>query len=151
MSSQPSYWTLDGAIDTLVTGLNARAGLAGVQISDEWPGDAEQELESIWVGDADSSEEVAGMKAGPIDNTENYTIYLWVDVKTPGKRTKAARDRCTVLVGEVMRHIAENKRLDTGGNKVVMARIGGWRYRPYVQDDGRAVACRIAVRVTGRR
>jgi hypothetical protein len=151
MSTEASYWSLDGVIDTLVADLSSRPNLADVQVVDSWPGDDQQQSSCIWIGDATSTESVEGMKAGPINNTEDYTLHVWCDVFLPGKTTTDARNRCTVLAGEVMRYIAESKRINVAEGKSNSARIARWQYRPYVWKDGRGVACRIDVRVTGRR
>jgi hypothetical protein len=146
-----SYWTLDGFIDAFVAALRARAGLAGKQIEDSWPGE-EAEQQTIWIEDASSTEEVAGMRAGPIKNNEVYTVGVICDVYVEGGTTKAARDLLTPLVGEVMREVAESKRGYTTSNGAICgARISGWKYRPYVQKEGRGVACRVEVKVSGRR
>ena len=150
MSTQPSYWSVDGAIDSLVAALKLRPNLAGIQVEDDWPGQTQQD-EAIWIGDAISTDEVAGMKTGPINNTEDYTLYVWVDVFVGGGTAKQARDRVTVLAGEVMREVAEKKRLAVSENKIVMARVAGWQKKSYVMREGRGCSARISIRITGRR
>lgn len=145
-----SYWSLDGAIDALVAGLKARSGLSGIQVSDCWPGEL-QEAKSVWVDDANSSDEIAGMRSGPAKSNESYSIFVVCDAYVEGGTAKNARDALTTLVGEVMREIAEKKRLTTADNKVLSARVAGWKFRPYVLKEGRGCAAKVEIRILGRR
>lgn len=147
-----SYWTLDDAINGLVDALRQRPYIVQneIQVSDSWPGELAFQR-TIWVNDARSDEEVSGMRAGPIKNNEVYSIYVVCDSFKEGGSTKEARADITPLVGEVEREIAEKKRIEVPGDRVLAARVAGWRYDPYVMAEGRGVACQIEIKVTGRR
>lgn len=148
-----SYWSLEDAVNGLVDALRARSYIAAsedVQVEPGWPGET-QTLRSIWFDEARDSDVVAGMRAGPIKNNEDYTLWWVCDSFSEGGSITEAMAGLTPLVGEFMREIAEKKRIDTPGNKVLAARIAGWRYRQYALRTGRGVACRLEVRITGRR
>lgn len=147
-----SYWSLDDAINGFVTAMRARTYIDqnDIQVEDSWPGELSFQR-TIWVDEAKSVEEVAGMRAGTIKMNENYSIFVVCDSYKEGGSTVVARAAITPLVGEVLAEIAEKKRIDTPGNKVLAARVAGWRYDPYVLAEGRGVACKIEIKVTGRR
>lgn len=147
-----SYWSLDDAINGLVAALRARPYIVqnDIQVEDGWPGELAYQR-TIWIDEARSDEQVAGMRAGAIKMNENYSLYVVVDSYKEGGSTAEARADITPLVGEVLREIAERKRIEAPGDKVLAARIAGWRYDPYVMTDGRGVACKIEIKITGRR
>jgi len=147
-----SYWSLDDAIIGFVSAMRERPYIVQneIQVEDSWPGELAFHR-TIWVDDARSDEQVAGMRAGAIKMNENYSFYVVCDSFKEGGSTAEARADITPLVGEVLREIAEEKRIDTPGDKVLAARVAGWRYDPYVMQDGRGVACKIEIRITGRR
>jgi hypothetical protein len=147
-----SYWSLDDAINGFVAAMRARPYIVqnSVQVEDSWPGELAHQR-TIWVDEAKSIEEVAGMRAGPIKYNEVYSLFVVCDSYKEGGATSVARAEITPLVGEVLREIAETKRIETPDNKVLAARVAGWRYDPYVLKDGRGVACKIEIKVTGRR
>jgi len=147
-----SYWSLDDAINGFVAAMRARTWIDqnNIQVEDAWPGELAFQR-TIWVDEARSVEEVAGMRAGAIKMNENYSLYVVCDSYKEGGSTAEARARITPLVGEVLREIAEKKRIDTPGSNVLAARVAGWRYDPYVLTEGRGVACKIEIKVTGRR
>lgn len=144
------YWSLDDFINAFIAGLRLRPNLAEIQIEDTWPGDAQQQT-SIWVDDASCFQEDPRMRADPARYSEVYSVYTICDVYKEGGTTREARAELTTLVGEVMAFISESKRVEVANNQVVMARLAGWKYRPYVLKDGRGVACRIETKVSGRR
>ena len=147
-----SYWSLDDAINGFVAAMRARSYIDqnSVQVEDSWPGELSFQR-TIWIDEAKSIEEVAGMRAGPIKYNEVYSLFVVCDSFKEGGSTAEARADITPLVGEVLREIAEKKRIETTGNKVLAARVAGWRYDPYVLTEGRGVACKIEIKVTGRR
>lgn len=146
-----SYWSLDDAINGLVAALRQRPWIVQneVQVEDAWPGELSHQR-TIWVDGARSDENVAGMRAGTIKMNEVYSLYVVCDSYKEGGSTQEARADITPLVGEVQAEIAEKKRIETV-NKVLAARVAGWRYDPYVLKDGRGVACNIEIKITGRR
>jgi hypothetical protein len=145
------YWSLPQAIDGLLAALRERPYVVQneIQVSDGWAGE-EQKQRSIWIDDARGMDEIAGMRAGGIRNNEVYSIHVVCDSFIEGGTTREAREALDPLVGEVMALMAETKRIETT-NKVLAARVASWRYDPYYFAEGRGVACKIEIKVSGRR
>ncbi len=148
-----SYWSLDDAINGFLEAMRARPYVVQneIRVEDGWPGELSFQR-TIWVDGARSDEEVAGMRAGAIKMNEKYSLYVVCDSFKGGGSTTEARTEITPLVGEVLREIAEKKRIVTADpQKVLAARVAGWRYDPYILAEGRGVAANIEIKITGRR
>lgn len=147
-----SYWSLDDAINGFIAAMRARPYIVQneIQVEDSWPGELSFQR-TIWIDSARSDEEVAGMRSGPIKMNEVYSLFVVCDSFKGGGSTTEARAEITPLVGEVLREIAERKRIEVPDNKVLAARVAGWRYDPYILKEGRGVACNIEIKISGRR
>lgn len=147
-----SYWSLDEAILGFLEAMRARPYIIQneIQVEYAWPGELSHRR-TIWIESARSDEEVTGMRSGPIKMNEVYSLFVVCDSYKEGGSTEEAMADLTPLAGEVFREIAEKKRIETPSNKVLAARVAGYRVDPYVMKDGRGVACNIEIKISGRR
>ena len=147
------YWSLPDVITGFVAAMRERPLVIseGIQVEEFWPGEELQQEKSIWVDEGRGTDEVAGMRQGPIRNNEVYDLYVVCDAFAEGGDGAAAMAALKPLVGEVMAELAEKKRVETPDNKVLAARVAGWRYRQYAWRNGRGAACRVNLKLSGRR
>lgn len=144
------YSTIFDFIEASVEELKARPGLTGVQVTEDWPGN-EQEEDCIWFWDAYSVDNVEGMRAGTIGMNEVYTVKVVIDVKRDGEGPEVVRARLRVLHGEVLAWLAEGKRFEVLPGKWVTARSSGFKFEPYRLKMGRGAYVRIDIKVSGQR
>lgn len=134
----------------LVTLLAARAGLAGVQVSDGYSGDDETQAETIFTGDARSvGELVAGLKAGRTYYQETAEVDVVILVKVPGGSPRDAKARAQVLCKEVAACVADNRTLGgvVGLNWAVAT---SWDLRTAYGDAGAIAELTYIIRYVAR-
>lgn len=112
----------------------------GVQVSYSHPGDA-VERETVYLGDATSSQRYATMKAGRRTRDEEFTIDVWIEVTTDGPDARAASERAWVLVGAVEDILATDATL--GLPAPFWAGVGDTLERIGWDEDRRGSACSI--------
>jgi hypothetical protein len=146
-----SYWSLDDVINALVASLRGRPYIQQneIQVEDCWPAEIVSQR-TIWIDEARSDEMVASMRAGTLKYNEVYSLWVVCDAYIEGGSTQQARAALTPLVGEVLAEMAEEKRIPAV-NKVLSARVAGWRYEPYVMTEGRGACCKVELKISGRR
>lgn len=113
----------------LVTQLQARGGLAGVQVSYGPPLPAPQR-EYIWVGDVDGTQTMATLAQGRHDE---YVVKVVFGVLKEGTDSKAADDRCFVLLAELEQQLRTDA---TVGGAVSLAQLGNFKLSEFVAPDG---------------
>jgi hypothetical protein len=115
----------------LVTQLQARAGLAGVQVS-YGPPLPNPQREYIWVGDVTGVQEFAAM-AAPNQRHEQYTVKTIIGVLKEGGDIQAADVRCFALMGEVEAQLRTDS---TIGGAVAVCVITAIELAEFVAPDG---------------
>lgn len=135
----------------LVTALQARAGLSGVQVVDGFPGggDADaMQLESIWLGDANTQTvEIPVMRAGTKKVDEIYVQDVVVQVlKTEGETQAAANSRAVALLAELQQALAAQPDIST---EIFEAQLVGWKFvtgqLPGQSGHGARFDCQVRV------
>lgn len=97
----------------LVALLQARPGLAGVQVGYSHPGDA-LERESMFLGGTRGRHDPANLRAGRKHRDEAYTLDVWVDVSADGPTAQPASERAWALIGELEDVLADDPSLGLG-------------------------------------
>jgi hypothetical protein len=95
----------------LVALLAARSGLAGVVVSNGYPGDSMAGAETVFTTDATGTDDNAAMRAGRTFYQETGEIGVRVWVKIPGGAPSDTEPRCEALATEVSRCVADNRTL----------------------------------------
>lgn len=126
----------------LVTQLQARPGLSTVQIS-YGPPLPDPQREYIWVGDVTGDQAFATM-AAPNQRHENYRVTVIVGVLREGVDSKAADDRCFVLLGELETQLRGDV---TVNNAVTEAHLSTFRLTEFVSPDGMNRTAQLIVEV----
>jgi hypothetical protein len=115
----------------LVALLAARAGLAGVQITHVWPGDAADTQEAMWLGRTHSgADQYVELRAGRKPRDEEYTVDLYIWVADPTQWGAASETRAFALMAEVENMVADDPTLG-GGVGITSALVASWE-----QDSG---------------
>lgn len=115
----------------LVTQLQARPGLSGVQVS-YGPPLPNPQREYVWVGDVTGDQMYAAM-AAPNQRHEEYRATVIVGVLKEGVDSKAADDRCFVLLGELETQLRGDI---TVNGAVSEAHLETFRLTEFVSPDG---------------
>ena len=96
-------WTAPTFVDTLKARLEARAGLAGVQVNSAPMGDSTKP-EAITFHAIEGEQEFRTLGRGPNTKDDSYTVWATVWINKPGQNeavAKSARDRADAILGEV--------------------------------------------------
>jgi hypothetical protein len=120
MATTSTLVTVRSAIVTLLS-----AALPTVQVSYAHPGEPEAHGEFIFLGFAQSTNEVPTMKAGRKRTDERYVQQVIVEVKGEGMTQLQADTRCMELFAEVEDIIADDPNLGLG-NDIHWAKLNGW-------------------------
>lgn len=131
--------------DALVTTLDARVGLDGVQVAREWPGDAIK-AEAIWLGKVDGTHQIATMRAGRKDRAEEYRLEVIVSVVKNG--VEAAEERAFVLLGEIESALADDPRI--GLTSINWATVADFESVTTRGQSGAVAEIRVFVEVNAR-
>lgn len=109
----------------IVTGLKARAGLSGVQVTYGWPGGDTAERERIFTNNPRATHDPAALKAGRNFREEQMEFDIVLQVEGVGLSPEETDDRAITLGAEVEEYVADNKNsLGVAGlNWIVMARM----------------------------
>ena len=115
----------------LLTQLQARGGLAGVQVT-YGPPLPNPDREFIWLGDVQGDQAFSAM-AAPNQRHEQYTLQVIVSVLREGTDLKTADERCFALCAELENQL----RTDVTVNSAVSeAHVGTFRLTEFVAPDG---------------
>jgi hypothetical protein len=125
----------------LVTQLQARAGLTGIQVTNGPPLPSPSR-EYIWVGDVDGVEEMA--TAGINTRHEDYNTKVVIHVEKDGTDTAATDARCFVLSAELENQLRTDP---TVSGAVSLAQLTAYRLTEFVQPDGMARIAELVVTV----
>lgn len=131
----------------MVTTLQARAGLAGIQVSYAHPGD-KLEPDSIWMGDVRGHHEIAALRAGRKVRNEEYTLDVIVSVLKAGGDVQDAEDRAFVLFIEVEGALADDPRL--GGTVLEWAKAGEFTTTVGMTETGGLAEIKLGVECRAR-
>jgi len=83
------------------------------QVAYSHPGDA-REPESVYLGGARLTSEIATIRAGRKKRQEHYTIDVWFDVTGDGPDAQAAVERAWEMAGELEDILADDPSLGLG-------------------------------------
>lgn len=131
--------------DQLITVLRARAGLTGVQVERQWPGDTIKP-EAIWLGKVDGAHVIATIKAGRKARDEEYRLEAIVSVVKNG--VEAAEERAFVLLGEIESELADNPRI--GLTSINWATVADWEAITTRGPQGAVAEIRAFIEVSAR-
>jgi hypothetical protein len=126
----------------LVTQLQARAGLSGIQVTNGPPLPAPSR-EYIWVGDTEGTQELAAFNA-PNQRHEVYNVKVVIHVEKDGTDTAATDARCFVLSAELENQLRADP---TVSGAVNVAQLTTFRLTEFVQPDGMARIAELVVDV----
>jgi hypothetical protein len=118
----------------VVAALAARPGLAGVQITYEYPIGSITGAD-IWLADASADTRIPVMRAGVLKVEEDYTLLIIAQVlKTQGEGQEAADIAALGLLREVQQQFAEKPQLVPD---IQWAEVRSWRHRvgPFGVDE----------------
>ena len=136
---------------TLLSLLQARAGLAGVQCEWSHPGD-KMARESMFF-DTTEMTEVSG-QLGNGTRHESYTLHLWIVVHRSGDDGKATEERCWELAAEIEAQLSPPNRADLGLGppdvKSIVAEFAGAEQDNFIEDEGRTAQVKVSVGVEAR-
>lgn len=134
---------------TLLTLLDARPGLSGVQTEWSDPGD-DLKQESMFFGTTELSE-VSG-QLGNGTRHESYTLTLWIFVLKDGNNPQATEERSWALAAEVEALLKSNASLGlTQPNvKSLTAEFAGAEQDNVIVEEGRMANLKVSVGVEAR-
>ena len=129
----------------LVTQLQARPGLTGVQVTNG-PPLPNPEREFIWVGNVNGQQEF-GFFGAPQQRQEEFGVDVVISVLREGRDTAAADTRCFALFAELENQLRTDP---TVNNAVTEAHVGEFRLGEFVAPDGMNRVSELAVTVDCR-
>ena len=121
--------TVPTAKANLVTQLQARGGLAGVQVTNG-PPFVDPQREFIWVGTAEGSQEQLAM-GGP--RRETYDLHVIISVEQESEDVVAADTRCFALSAEVEAQLRTDPTIN---GAVEHAEFGDFKLGEFSSADG---------------
>jgi hypothetical protein len=136
--------TVPAAKGGLLTILNARPGLDGVQVEWTHPG-ASIANECIYFGATDDTQEARAL--GNRRRRETYIIEVVVTVLKRGNDPRAAEERCWQLVGEVTDAVRDDPQLNS---TVGVAQVSRVRHNNFPGAQERVSEAVIDVSVESR-
>jgi hypothetical protein len=109
----------------IISGLKARPGLTGVQVTYGWSGDDRAERERIFTNRPRATHDPTALKAGRNFRDEAMELDIVLQVEGVGLAPEETDDRAIILGQEVEEFIADSKNsLGVAGlNWIVMARM----------------------------
>ena len=144
--------TAPAAKAALLTLLDARTGLNGVQVVWTFPGD-KAERQYLCFGDTELNE-VAG-QLGNGTRHESYTINVWVSVHWPSNDPQDAEERAWAIVAELEAQLKPPNNADLGiaganGIKSLTAQFAGGTLATYPELEGQTAQGSFRVAVEAR-
>lgn len=128
----------------LVALLQARAGLAGVQIGYGMPSGALQR-EHMLLGTVDASQEYRAI--GTTRKYEDYTATLHISVTREGTNQQAADERALALLAQVEAALRSDP---TVSGTVLTAEIGRYRMEPLASETTREARITLEIQTRAR-
>ncbi|MGH3693239.1 MAG: hypothetical protein ACRDRX_04435 [Pseudonocardiaceae bacterium] len=117
----------------LVQALKVRPGLSEVQITYDYP-DAGLTGLDIWLGHAESDNQIAGLRSGTKKVDEDYTLTVIAQaLLTAGEGQEAADVAASGLLAEVQQQLAETPRITP---EIMWALLAGWTHSSGSYADG---------------
>lgn len=143
--------TLPAVKAQLVARLQARSGLADVQVSYVWPGDAVEQA-AMWLGDARGSNDYPVVRAGRKPRDETYTIDVFMQALSPDGWDETSEVRALELLSELEDSVAADVGLGLGATlPTLVARLATWTLTNGVLgDSGWGSLIRAEVEITSR-
>ena len=142
----PATTTIPALRAALKTALEARSGLAGVQVSHGVPRAIARE--SIMLGDVDFTQQaVSARGTGQHSRRENYTLALHIWVDSQGNDQKATSDRAFALMAEIESQLRTDPSVS---GTVHVAQIEGGKLEEQASDNARAALLTVNVACLGR-
>jgi hypothetical protein len=126
----------------LVTQLQARGGLSGVQVSNG-PPLPDPQRERIWVGDVAGAQSYAAM-AAPNQRHEEYVLQVNISVLREGVDMVAADARCFALMAELENQLRTDPAVS---GAITESHIGNFRLTEFVSPDGMNRTAELQVEV----
>ena len=141
--AEPTTTAIEAKV-ALKAGLEALAGLTGVQISWSWP--TKPQAEMIVLGNIDDSDQEPG-SLGNRTRDESYSIAVIVNVLKKASAQVVAT-RAVVLAGEVKRYLDANPSM--GVTRIKWAGVTAQPIREAISGDGRMAEIPLRVSVEAR-
>lgn len=120
----------------LLARLQARPGLAGVQVTYVWPGGDATGDEAIWFGDARGVGTYPVMRAGRKPRDEEYTFDVFAQVLAPDSWDQTSEARALALLAELEGTVADDPNLGLTALPTLVARVANWTLTNGVLGDG---------------
>lgn len=136
--------TVPAAKAGLLSLLQARPGLAGVQIEWAHPG-AHIRDEAVYLGDTDDTQDAVYL--GNRARRQRYVVEVVVTVLRRGNDPRAAEERCWELVAEVEDAVRDDPQL---AGSVDVAQVGRIRQRNFPGAQERVAEAIVEVAVESR-
>lgn len=145
----PSSSTVPSFKAALVAALQARAGLAGVQVAYRWPG-PETLPEGVYLGDVEGTGGIASLKAGRQHRQEAYTVSVicqtFSAAATPVDQDDSEA-RAFALMAEVEGALADDPKVSS---TVDWSEAIGFTCESVPFEHGWATRISVAVRANAR-
>lgn len=129
----------------LLTRLQARTGLAGVQVTYGWPS-GQVKRESIMLGGVTGSQEFRTV--GATQRMEDYSLTAYVTViKEGGAQQQSADERALALMAEVEADLRSDP---TVNNTVLTAQLSRFDLEPMASSETREARLTLTIDVMAR-
>lgn len=129
----------------LLTRLQARTGLAGVQVTYGWPS-GQVKRESIMLGGVTGNQEYRTV--GATQRMEEYTLTTYITVIREGSALQQAADeRALALMAEVEADLRSDP---TVNNTVLTAQLAGFTLEPMASSETREARLTLTIDVMAR-
>jgi hypothetical protein len=137
--------TIPAFKSALLSRLQARAGLSGVQVTYGWP-TGSVKRESIMLGGATGTQEFRTI--GATQKMETYTLDVYITVIREGHaRQQNADERALALMGELEDELRDDP---TVNNTVLTAEVGRIDLQPMAGAETREARLTVGVNVMAR-
>jgi hypothetical protein len=129
----------------LLSRLQARPGLDGVQVTYGWPSGAVKR-ESMMLGGANGSQEFRTI--GATQRMEEYALDVYITVIREGQaRQQNADERALALMAELEADLRDDP---TVNNTVLTAQLGSFDLQPMASAETREARLNVSVNVMAR-
>lgn len=138
------------ARQALVSQLALRAGLAGVQVSYAWPGDATAR-ETLFTDNASGDIDIASLRGGRKMRNEESTFSVVIRVEGPGADQATVDTRALTLGKEVEDLLADSPTaLNAAVPGVIDAVVDSYRLAGGIGDQSRVAELTYTIRIRTR-
>lgn len=129
----------------LLTALQARAGLSGVQVTYGWPS-GQVKRESIMLGGVTGTQEFRTV--GATQKMENYSLTAYITVIKEGSALQQSADeRALAIMAEIEAELRSDL---TVGNTVLTAQVARYDLEPMASSETREARLTVTIDVMAR-